>query len=132
MEPHGRDGADRDNGDEDGPQARRASPGEDDLRVRRSGVDLELTNELVEEVLRTALALEDVISSLLDALPAGAFPGRDDPARVLMEMIVGSVHPAASAAGVRDCRSAIALVAAIRERVLADLHTASELAKERD
>jgi hypothetical protein len=99
-------------------------------RSRR--VDLELTGELVEEVLRTALALEDVISGLLDELPANAFPGPEDPAAVLMEMIVGSVHPAASVAGVRDCRSAIALVVAIRERVLADLHTAAELSKERD
>jgi hypothetical protein len=95
-------------------------------------VDLELTHELVEEVLRTALALEDVVSGLLEELPAGAFPGRDDPALVLMEMIVGSVHPAAAVAGVRECRSAIALVVAIRERVLADLHTAAELAKDRD
>ena len=144
MEPHGRGSADREDrdegapripsgrADEDVPRARRGGSGEDDLRVRRGGVDLELTGELVEEVLRTALALEDVISGLLDELPAGAFPARDDPARVLMEMIVGSVYPAASAAGVRDCRSAIALVAAIRERVLADLNTAAELAKSRD
>ena len=100
-------------------------------RGARGGVDLELTGELVEEVLRTALALEDVISGLLDELPPGAFPG-EDPARVLMTMIVGSVHPAAAVAGVRDCRSAIALVVAIRERVLADLHTAADLAQRRD
>ncbi len=99
---------------------------------RSPRVDRELTHELVEEVLRTALALEGVISGLLDELPAGAFPGREDPAVVLLQMIVGSVQPAAAAAGVRDCRSAIALVVAIRERVLADLHTASELAKGRD
>jgi hypothetical protein len=105
--------------------------GEDVPRVGRGGVDRELTNELVEEVLRTALALEDVLSGLLAELPPGAFHGRAN-AHVLLEMIVGSVHPAAAAAGVRDCRSAIALVVAIRERVLADLHTAAELAKERD
>jgi hypothetical protein len=95
-------------------------------------VDRELTHELVEEVLRTALALEGVISGLLDELPADAFPGGEDPAVVLLQMIVGSVQPAAAAAGVRDCRSAIALVVAIRDRVLADLRTASELAKGRD
>ena len=99
---------------------------------RSPRVDRELTHELIEEVLRTALALEGVISSLLEELPPHPFPGRDDPAVVLLQMIVGSVQPAAAAAGVRDCRSAIALVVAIRERVLADLHTASELAKERD
>lgn len=105
--------------------------GEREPRARRGRVDRELTGELVEEVLRTALALEDIIAALLDELPARAFAGRDN-AHVLLAMIVGSVHPAASAAGVRDCRSAIALVAAIRERVLADLHSAAEVAKERD
>ena len=94
-------------------------------------VDLELTGELVEEVLRTALALEDVMSSLLEELPDGAFPGEDN-ARVLLEMVVGSVHPAALAAGPRDCRTATALVGAIRERVIADLRTAAELAKDRE
>jgi hypothetical protein len=95
------------------------------------GIDRDLTAELVEEVLRTALALEDVISGLLAELPPRPFPG-EDPTCVLMEMIVGSVHPAAAAAGPRDCRSAIALVVAIRGRVLADLHTAAELSKERN
>jgi hypothetical protein len=111
-------------------EARR--PGGEQEPGRPGGVDLALTGELVEEVLRTALALESVISSLLDDLPAGAFPDHADPAVVLMQMIVGTVHPAAAVAGVRDCRSAIALVVAIRERVLADLRTAAELAKERD
>src|SRR4029077_19281228 len=97
----------------------------------RGGVDLELTGELVDEVLRTALALEDVISGLLEELPAEAFPGRDH-ARSLLDMIVGSVPRAAAAAGVRDCRSAIALVVAIRERVLIALPRAADLAKERD
>jgi hypothetical protein len=94
-------------------------------------VDLETTRELVDEVLRTALALEDVIASLLDELPDAAFPGEDN-AHVLLEMVVGSVHPAARAAGPRDCRVATALVGAVRERVLADLRTAAELAKERE
>ncbi len=91
----------------------------------------ETTRELVEEVLRTALALEDVMSSLLEELPEGAFPGEDN-ARVLLEMVVGSVHPAALAAGRRDCHTATALVGAIRERVIADLRTAAELARERE
>jgi hypothetical protein len=98
---------------------------------RDDRVDLEPTRELVEEVLRTALALEDVMSALLDELPERAFPGEDN-ARVLLEMVVGSVHPAVTAAGPCDTRTAIALVAAIRERVLADLRTAAELAKERE
>jgi hypothetical protein len=47
-------------------------------------------------------------------------------------MVVGSVHPAARAAGPHDCQIATALVAAIRERVLTDLHTAAELSRERE
>jgi hypothetical protein len=98
---------------------------------RREATDLDATHELVEEVLRTAMALEDVVVSLLDSLPDGAFP-REDPGLVLLEMIVGSVHPAALAAGPRDTRTATALVVAIRERVLTDLHAAATLIEERD
>ena len=94
-------------------------------------MDLDLTRDLVEEVLRTALALEDVIASLLEDLPDGAFAGEDN-GLVLLEMVVGSVHPAVVATGARDTRTATALVAAIRERVLADLRTAAVLARERE
>jgi hypothetical protein len=94
-------------------------------------LELDTTRELVMEVLRTALALEDVMASLLEELPDGAFPGEDN-GLVLLEMVVGSVHPAARAAGERDCRTATALVGAIRERVIDDLRTAAELAKERE
>jgi hypothetical protein len=97
---------------------------------RRDAVDLETTRALVEEVLRTALALEDVMVSLLEDLPDGAFPGRDN-GLALLEMVVGSVHPAATAAGTHDCRTATALVGAIRERVIADLRAAAALARER-
>jgi hypothetical protein len=99
--------------------------------ARPPALEPAVTRELVEEVLRTALALEDVISSLLDDLPPDAFPG-EDPALVLLEMVVGSVHPAARAAGRRDCRVATALVGAIRERVLDDLRSAADLARERE
>ncbi|HVX33306.1 MAG TPA: hypothetical protein VHA80_09220 [Solirubrobacterales bacterium] len=98
---------------------------------RREPLDLEITRDLVEEVLRTALILEDVIVSLLEDLPDGAFPGEDN-GLALLEMIVGSVHPATVAAGARDTRAATALVVAIRERVLADLRTAAVLARERE
>jgi hypothetical protein len=94
-------------------------------------VDLETTRELVEEVLRTAIALEEVMSALLEEIPERAFRGEDN-AHVLFEMVVGSVHPAARAAGRHDCHVATALIAAVRERVIADLRTAAELAKERE
>jgi hypothetical protein len=94
-------------------------------------VELIATRELVEEVMRTSMALEDVVNSLLGCLPEEAFPG-EDPALVLLEMIVGSSHPATTAAGARETRTATALVAAVRERVLTDLHTAATLLLERD
>ena len=97
----------------------------------RAEVNLGTTRELVEEVLRTALALEDVMTTLLEEIPAGAFPGQD-PGLALLEMVVGSVHPATRAAGLRDCRTATALVGAVRERVIDDLRTAAELARERE
>lgn len=98
---------------------------------RHETTDLETTRDLVEEVLRTALALEDVMVSLLEDLPDGAFPGEDN-GLVLLEMIVGSVHPATTAAGPRDTRTATALIGAIRERVLADLRAAAAIARERE
>ncbi|MBS1894969.1 MAG: hypothetical protein JST59_27025 [Actinobacteria bacterium] len=100
---------------------------------RPPGAPLEpaVTRDLVEEVLRTAMALEDIVVSLLDDLPDGAFPG-EDPGLVLLEMIVGSAHPATVAAGARDTHTATALVAAIRERVLTDLRAAALLAAERE
>ena len=90
-----------------------------------------VTHELVEEVLRTALALEDVMTALLEELPEGAFPGEDN-ARVLLEMVVGSVHPGGPRRRRPRLRTATALVGAIRERVLADLRAAADLAESAD
>src|ERR1700760_1613147 len=107
----------------------RRDPHRRDRRIDQT--DLEITRDLVEEVMLTAIALDDVIGALLDELPEGAFPGEEN-AHVLLEMVVGSVHPATRAAGPRPCQPAPALVAAIRERVLTDLHTAAELSRERE
>ena len=110
--------------------SKRQDPHRRDPR-RVDTAELEATRDLVEEVLLTALALEDVMTALLAEVPEGAFPGEDN-ARVLLEMVVGSAQPAVRAAGPRDCQTATALVAAIRERVLTDLHTAAELSREHE
>ncbi len=89
-------------------------------------MDLGTTRDLVEELLRTSFALQDVMSSLLRDMPEGVLGGEDN-SLALLELVIGSVHPAARAAGHRDCRTATALVGAIRERVLEDLHTAAGL-----
>lgn len=91
----------------------------------------ENTRDLVEEVLKTALALEDVMAALLKELPENAFGGEDN-AEVLLELVVGSVMPAVVVAGERDTRAAIHLAAAIRERVVADLREAAARARRRE
>jgi hypothetical protein len=88
-------------------------------------------HEFVEEVLRTGLTLVDVLSSLLEDLPQDAFPGESS-GEVLIEMVVGTVRPAADAAGEAAVRQATALVGALAERVLADLRAAAELAARRE
>jgi hypothetical protein len=84
--------------------------------------------ELIEELLRTAFALHDVLASLLDELPDDAFPGEDGGA-VLLEMVVGTCLPAVTAAGITECTTATALIGAVRDRVLDDLRHAAELAR---
>jgi hypothetical protein len=87
--------------------------------------------ELVEEILRTGFTLTDVLSNLVEEIPEDAFPG-EEPARVLVDMVVGTVRPSARAAGLPAVRQATALVAAVRDRVLTDLRTAAELAARRE
>lgn len=89
----------------------------------------ETTDELVTEVMRTAVVLEDVFASLLPDLPDEAFPG-EDKTKVLFDLVLGSVEIATAAAGEEACRTAIALVGAIPERILADLRTAALFAVE--
>lgn len=88
------------------------------------------TSDFVREVLGTGLMLVDVLSLLLDDLPDDAFPG-EEPAEVLLEMLVGSFRPAADAAGAEALREATALVGALGDRAVADLRAAADLASER-
>jgi hypothetical protein len=89
----------------------------------------ETAAELLDEVMLTALALEDVMTALLEELPEDAFPGEERTV-VLLRMLAGTIAPAVAAAGEEECRVAIALVASMRERALADLHAAAEKSKE--
>lgn len=100
----------------------------DPLENRASGVGA--SQALIEELLRTGFALTDLIASLIEDLPEGAFPGEDN-AAVLVEMVAGSCLPAVEAAGEEACWAATALIGAVRDRVLADLRAAAELARGR-
>jgi len=83
--------------------------------------------EFTEQLLQTGLTLVDVLGMLLDDLPRDAFPG-EEPAEVLVEMLTGTLRPVADAAGERAVREATALLAAARERAVADLRAAAKLA----
>jgi hypothetical protein len=83
-----------------------------------------LARDLVEEVLKTALAVQEIMGALLEDIPEGALPGGDN-ASALLEMMIGTVVPAARGAGEVDCRKATALVASIRDRILDDLAAAA-------
>jgi len=82
---------------------------------------------LVEELLRTGLALVDTIGALIEEVPEDAFPG-EDAGVVLVEMVVGTCRPALEAAGQEDCRAAAGLIASIGESVFRDLRAAASLA----
>ncbi|HWC08958.1 MAG TPA: hypothetical protein VG458_07895 [Solirubrobacterales bacterium] len=82
---------------------------------------------MIVELLRTGLTLVDLLSSLLEDLPDDAFPGEEN-GEVLIEMVAGSCAPVFVAAGPAQCEATVALLGAIRDRVLHDLSTAAELA----
>jgi hypothetical protein len=83
---------------------------------------------LIEELLRTAFSLLDVMGSLLEEMPEQNSQGEDN-AAVLMEMVVGSCRPAVDAAGEAQCWATVALIGAVMDRVIDDLRAAVELAR---
>lgn len=87
--------------------------------------------DLIEELLRTALWLFDVMSSLLDELPEDVFPD-EDPAVVMIEMLANSCRPAIEIAGEAGCRTAVELAIALRENIRNDLRTAARLARDKE
>jgi hypothetical protein len=92
-----------------------------------SGPDSQFAREVVEELIRTGMALAEALGSLIDDLPADAFPG-EDTADVLLEMAAGTCAPVVQGAGEALCRDALALVGALREKFIADLRAAAERA----
>lgn len=97
--------------------------------LQTSSVPLATTRALVEEAVRTGLLLSTTLGDLLDELPDDAFPG-EEPVEVLLEMVTGSVHPAAEAVGASAVRQATALVGAVADRMVADLAAAADAARD--
>jgi hypothetical protein len=88
------------------------------------------TRALVEEIVRTGLMITELLENLLEDLPDDAFPGENQ-ADVLLEMLSGSVRPATAAASDETVGEMIALLGALSDRILTDLHAAMELARAR-
>jgi len=82
---------------------------------------------LAEAVLRTGVTLSDLLANLLEELPEDAFPGECH-VDVLIEMVAGTIAPAADAAGAATVRHATALLGALRDRVAAHMRAAIDLA----
>jgi hypothetical protein len=93
--------------------------------------DIGYVRAFVEEVLRTGIALGDLIADLIEALPEEAYPG-EDKAEVLLEMVAGSVQPVLAAAGEDTVEEAMALVGALYDKTMMDLKLAVEIARERE
>jgi len=94
-------------------------------------MDTEDVRALIEQALRTGMMLSGLVGDLLDELPEDAFAGEDQ-VEVLFEMLVGTIAPVAAAAGVAEVRATTALLGAMSDRVLCDLHEAMRLAEEDD
>ena len=85
----------------------------------------------VMAVLRVGLMLQGVLSNLLEDLPEDAFPG-EDAGVVLIEMLAGTIRPAATTAGERVVRDATALLYASGDRTIEGLKGALALRQAMD
>ena len=93
----------------------------------RAGPREDAAVEFIEELLRTGLALIDLLSSLVEEMPE-RIEGEDS-AAVLIEMVAGSCRPALCAGGEEECRRATELIGTVWERVMNDLRAAAALAE---
>jgi hypothetical protein len=65
-----------------------------------------ITRDLVEEVMLTALAMDDVLGSLIAELPDDAFPGEDKPtSSTARSARASSTPPGPWRSGATSCRS---------------------------
>lgn len=81
-----------------------------------------------EELLRAGCVLSDLAGELVEELPDDAYPG-EDPAAVVVEMVIGSICSAFGAADRRDLERATELIVAACDRVLEHLRLALELSR---
>ena len=88
-----------------------------------------LARTLVEQILITGMMLADLVTDLLDGLPAGAFPGESH-ADVVLEMLAGTSAAAVAEAGPDVVRRTVVLIHEVGDCILADLRAAAALAEQ--
>jgi DNA-binding MurR/RpiR family transcriptional regulator len=84
-----------------------------------------------EELLRTGYMVAELGANLVEATPADAYPG-EEPAAVVIEMIIGSIRTTLAGADEPDVVRATELIAEARERVLEHLQLALAVSRRRD
>lgn len=91
-----------------------------------------LAERFVHELVGTGMCIADTLGGLVDSLEeSDPWPG-EDPAQVVLDMAVGSIAIALRDASDRDVERAIELMSAARERFIADLQLAAEVAGRRE
>jgi hypothetical protein len=82
--------------------------------------------EFTMEMLRAGSMLSGLASDLIEDLPPDAFPG-EDPAAVVIEMLIGTIRTAVGDADPQDLGRGIGLLRTACDRVLEHLRLAVEL-----
>jgi hypothetical protein len=80
------------------------------------------------ELLRTGVMLSGVAADLIELLPSDAYPG-EDPAAVVLEMVVGSVQTAIGGASQEELERATELIAVAADRIVEHLQLALVLSR---
>jgi hypothetical protein len=79
-------------------------------------------------LLRTGCMLSELVSGLIEELPAAAYPG-EEPAAVIIEMLCGSIRTALALVDVGDVRRAAELIDRAAAGTLEHLQLARELSR---
>lgn len=85
------------------------------------------SQELIEELMASVIAVDYVLTTLM-AVPEEVLPG-ENRAEAIREMLSSSACREVEAVGEEACRTAIALVAAVIDRIADDARALSDLAE---
>jgi hypothetical protein len=84
--------------------------------------------QFVFELLRTGLMLCNLVSDLIESMPADAYPG-EDPGAVVLEMLCGTIATKLGSAEPREVRRATELMDQAGAATVEHLKLASEISR---